>query len=213
MANLSELVETMEVQETKPVNNTDSGLQDLHSLLAAYKEPAKVTEVKQPEQQVKQPEQEQPKTNTAFPGAPHWYGNPLYYQSGKKQGQLKPPPKKGIFTQPNVSVNPEPIGMTADAVINGVLFLTVINLLFPMLFALVNNLIVKDKRKRMDYEHLQIPEKDLKKLEVLADKALKHIKLEANPVAIFLFAMSGMYAMQFMTVKMLTEQTIVNPKP
>jgi hypothetical protein len=186
---------------------------DLSELLAGYKEPAKIEPDPAATTAPAPTPTPTPQINTQFPGAPHWYGNPMYYQSGKKQGQLKPPPKNGnaakaIFQTPNMSVNPEPSILTADSIITGALFLTIINLLIPMAFAMINNLLVKDKRKVIDYEHLQIDDKQLKQLEGLADKALKQIKIEANPVGVFLFALVGMYGMQFMTVKMLTDQSV-----
>lgn len=210
MSNLSDFIdETVTDSPTvsSPESPKDNGLIDLQAFLSDYKEAAKIevpAEQKQPTTA-----QAQPQTNEKFPGAPHWYGNPLYYQSGKKQGQLKPPPKNGnfkqAFQQPQVSVNPETSVITADAVISGAIFLTIINILIPMLFSLAHNFVVKDKRKHIEWEMLQMDEKATKQLETLADKALKHIKIDANPVGVLIVAMLGMYTMQFLTVKMMVD--------
>lgn len=205
MGNLTDILDEPLHDIKEPEKKDMSGVSDLHSLFADYKEPAIVEQEKQP---VTTTQTAQPQTNPNFPGAPIWYGNPLYYQSGKKQGQIKPPPKKGFaaaFQQPQMSVNPETSIMTADSIISGAMFLAIINLLLPMGFALINNLVVKDKRKMIDWELLQIDEKATKQLDTLASKALKSIKIDANPLGVFIFAIFGLYAMQFMTVKMLTD--------
>ena len=210
MGNISDVFAENE-QAIKPdveqPKNDSSGIIDLQKLFGDYKEPAIIEPEKQPVNTT--PEQPtQPQNNPAFPGAPFWYGNPLYYQSGKKQGQIKPPPKKGFaaaFQQPQMSVNPETSVMTADSIITGAMFLAIINLLIPMGFALINNLVVKNKKKMIDWELLQMDEKATKQLDTLAGKALKSIKIDANPLGVFIFAVLGLYAMQFMTVKMLTD--------
>lgn len=211
MGNLTDILEPVaEVKEQVSDNDKKdtSGIIDLNKLFSDYKEPAIIEQEKQPIPPTQTTQPQQPQTNPNFPGAPVWYGNPLYYQSGKKQGQIKPPPKKGFaaaFQQPQMSVNPETSIMTADSIISGAMFLAIINLLLPMGFALVNNLVVKDKRKMIDWELLQMDEKATKQLDTLASKALKSIKIDANPLGVFIFAVFGLYAMQFMTVKMLTD--------
>lgn len=208
MAKLSELVNDIETNDTAVLSNDSppvdvNPIDELQTLLAGYSKPATVIETPGEKPAESQPVQSPPPVQPN--GSPHWYGNPLYYQSGKKQGQLKPPPKKSIFAPPHVSVNTDTTSTIGGDVITGALFLSMVNLLLPMLFSLIHNMIVKDKRKRIDYEHLQLPDKDIRQLETLADKALKHIKIEANPVAVLIFAMVGMYGMQFATVKMLTD--------
>lgn len=212
MAKLSELVNDIETNDTSVMSNDAppvdvNPIDELQSLLSGYTKPATVIETPAEKPAMPEPSQQAPPPMQPN-GAPHWYGNPLYYQSGKKQGQLKPPPKKSIFAQPQVSVNTDTTSTIGGDVITGALFLSMVNLMLPMLFSLIHNMIVRDKRKRIDYEHLQLPDKDLRQLETLADKALKHIKIEANPVAVLLFAMVGMYGMQFATVKMLTDAHI-----
>lgn len=224
MGSLSDVIngaDTLEVSAPeKPVQEKPNTEQyDLSSIFSQYKEPAEIKPTTEPAQQTQvQPQSTVATENTKFPGAPAWYGNPLYYQSGKKQGQLKPPPKNGFasaaFQKPVIDVNPTTSILTADQVISGALFLTVINLLIPMAFALINNLVVKgDKAKIIDWEMLQIDSKATKDMEVLADKALKHIKIDANPVGIFLFALLGLYGMQFMTVKLLVDSQAKIKKP
>jgi len=173
---------------------------DLETLLAGYNEPAKVETPLQPTVSQAPP----PPLNNG--GAPSWYGNPLYYQRGKKKGTLRPNGARPFYNQPvNMSVNPEPSTISGD-IISGALFLTIINLLMPMLFSVINNMVSK---KKMAYEDLQIDEKTLKQLDDLSNKALKHIKIEANPVGVLFFTMLGLYTLQFMTVKMLND---IEPK-
>lgn len=208
MANFSELLKETESAAVIPEisEGPKTPPSDLSALLADYKEAAKVIETPNPAPATAPPVQTE---NVKYPGMPSWYGNPLYYQSGKKQGQIKPPPKNGSFRQAiqqpvNATVNPETSIISGD-IISGALLLTIINLLMPMALSLTHNLLVKDKKKRIDYEHLQIPDNELKKIDKLADAALKHIKIEANPVGFLIFALIGLYAMQFMTVKLMTD--------
>jgi len=169
---------------------------DLETLLSGYNEPAKVDAPPVQQSQTVQ----NPNNN----GPVSWEGNPLYYQRGKKKGTLRP--ARPFYSQhASMSVNPEPSTISGDF-ISGALFLTIINLLLPMLFSIANNMVSK---KKVAYEDLQIDEKALKQLEQLSEKALRHVKIEANPVAVLLFTMLGLYAMQFMTVKMLND---VKPK-
>ena len=191
----NETVTTSEVEKSEAANPTD-----LEKLLAGYNEPAKVD---LPPTPVPSP---QPTNNPAPVNQPNWKGNPLYYQRGKKAGQLRPNGARPFYNQPvNMSVNGEPSTISGD-IISGALFLTIINVLCPMLFSLVNNMVSK---KKIAYEDMQIDEKTLKQLDELSNKALKHIKIEANPVGVLLFTMVGLYAMQFMTIKMLSD---IKPK-
>ena len=176
---------------------------DLETLLSDYTEPAKVEQAPAQPNQAVNMQPPQPQVNN---GAPHWYGNPLYYQRGKKKGTLRPNGAKPFYQQPvNMSVNPGPSEISGD-IITGALFLTIINLLVPMFFSVVNNMVSK---RKVAYEDLQIDDKTLKQLDELANKALKHVKIEANPVAVLIVTMIGLYALQFMTVKMLSD---VKPK-
>lgn len=187
-----------ETTETPAPKEAAANPSDLETLLAGYTEPAKVDAPSTPA-----PTPQQPVNNG---GAPNWYGNPLYYQRGKKKGQLRPNGARPFYSQPvGVSVNPNSSEISGD-IISGALFLTIINLLFPMLFSVINNMVSK---KKLAYEDLQIDEKTLKQLDDLSNKALKHIKIEANPVGILFFTMLGLYTLQFMTVKMLSD---VQPK-
>lgn len=181
---------------TEPEKTPSANPADLQSLLAGYTEPAKV------EQPLTPPTTPAPSPMPVGHGPASWHGNPMYYQTGKKAGQLKPQRKQSFLQQPaNVSVNPG-VSEISGSIISGALFLTIINLLFPMLFSVVNNMVSK---KKIAFEDLQIDDKTLKQLDELSDKALKHIKIEANPVAVLLVTMVGLYAMQFMTVRMIND--------
>ena len=196
--NILEIDNEIIVEQEKQNKEISANPNDLETLLAGYNEPAKVDSPPvQQSQTVQTPNNNDPVS---------WQGNPLYYQRGKKKGTLRPNGARPFYNQPaSMSVNPEPSTISGDF-ISGALFLTIINLLLPMLFSIANNMVSK---KKVAYEDLQIDEKALKQLEQLSEKALRHVKIEANPVAVLLFTMFGLYAMQFMTVKMLND---VQPK-
>ena len=117
-----------------------------------------------------------------------------YYQSGVKKGQLRPKPK--LTAQPPQPA--QPAGITGE-IISGVLFLTLIDMLFPMLIAGLNNIASKDKIK---YEHLQLTDKQKKELEPVANEVAKRIALTGNPIVLMCIAMGGIYGLNFAMLKM-----------
>lgn len=189
-------------ENTPPITieNMAANPDELERLLSGYTEPAKV-DAPPAQPAGTPPPVAQPTQN----GAPNWYGNPAYFQRGKKKGQLRPNGQRYSPAGVNMSVNPAPTEIAGD-IISGALFLSIINLLFPMLFSVLNNMVSK---KKIAYEDLQIDDKALKNLEQLSDKALKSIKIEANPVAVLFVTMLGLYTLQFMTVKMIQD---IKPK-
>jgi hypothetical protein len=163
---------------------------NLDALLKDYTEPAQIPEVvSNPTPGI---------LNTAPPSqttTDNWRGNPAYYQTGKKAGQ--PKPNKGL--PPKVAFRPDynttEIG---GDLISGVLFLTMIDLLFPMLVAFANN---KFSKKKVKPEDLQMTEKQKKMLEPVADKVAAQLKLQAPPTVVLFISMAGIYGMNLAALK------------
>lgn len=124
----------------------------------------------------------------------NWFNNPLYYQSGKKQGQLKPLGRKKV----NVPTDNSD-AVLSGAVIDGALFLMLIDLLVPFLISVLNN---KFSDKKIKDSDLQLTSEQKKKLEPLADRVVQMMSLKANPVVLLTMAMTGIYGLNFMAAKM-----------
>lgn len=83
-------------------------------------------------------------------------------------------------------------------VLTGALFLIFVDMLLPMLIALANNAISKDKIEGKD---LGLTATQRNQLEPVADAVMKEIEMKANPVAILIITMAGLYGMNFMVAK------------
>jgi superfamily II DNA/RNA helicase len=83
--------------------------------------------------------------------------------------------------------------------LEGYILLLAIDTIFPLTLSFAHNLFVKQgKIKATD---LQLGEKDMTKLEPLADQAAKHLTINMSPVTGFLIASSFMYANNLIALK------------
>lgn len=119
-----------------------------------------------------------------------WQGNPAYYQSGKKQGKLKPSMKHRGPAKEKMEIS--------GSLIDGALFIMLIDMLLPLLITVANNQLSKDK---IDIEDLQLTEKQKKDLAPISDEVVKKLSMEANPVWLLIIAMGGIYGINFMVAK------------
>lgn len=113
-----------------------------------------------------------------------------YFQSGKKKGQRRPI-KEGV----NVSFKtPNTTKVLTGEIISGALFLTMIDMIFPMVLAGVNNQFSKVK---IDPDKMQLTDKQKKELEPLFNAIVKAINFEGNPVLLGVVGLGSIYAMNF----------------
>lgn len=173
--------------EKKDISKTDS----VFDFLDAYKEAPKpaettVTNPANPAQQI-------PQSQVTANGSTSWVGNPLYYQSGKKAGQLKP-----LKAKVNVSPTNQPATLSGE-ILTGALFITLIDLILPILLVGLNNRFSDSKMKVSD---LQLNAKQKSELSPLADKVIKQVNIEANPNLLFFMSLIGIYGANFAVVKM-----------
>lgn len=192
-------VETPEVKTSETPQAETKGLSDL---LSSYAEAS---------QEI--PEENQNSTGHSLPqevkqvsNEPvQWQGNPLYYQTGKKAGQLRP-----SVSRPKVDVVPNntPTTISGD-IISGALFMTMIDLLLPMAFVTANNYFSKVKIKPDD---LELTAKQKSELEPIAEKVAAQVRLTANPTVVLIFTLAGIYGMNFMKAKINAEAKLVLKK-
>lgn len=119
-----------------------------------------------------------------------------FYKTGKKAGQPKPNRKvKTSFT-------PSPLPTTLNgSILTGALFITLLDLLMPVLIAGLNNRYSKQKIKASD---LSMNARQRNELAPVADAFLKQANLEANPTITLLVGVIGIYAGNYVAVKMTT---------
>lgn len=166
------------IEEIKPVEKSTATSDDLSSLFAGYND---VT----------------PKTlpfNNEGGAAPQLQAvNGLTYKTGKKAGQ----PRKPRMTY-TPDQNPASLG---GEILTGALMLTLVDLLFPLIITAINNRFSKDKMKVKD---LELSAKQKSEIAPIADRVLKQINFNANPTALLIFSIVGIYATNYAIAKMLT---------
>jgi hypothetical protein len=186
----------------KPSNN---GSGDLSTLLQEYGAPAETTvdnntvtkdngktEVNNNQNTV----QGGSTTNGNLHSNQEWQGNPLYFQTGKKAGQLRPKGPKMVYTPSNT-----PASISGD-LITGAMFLALINLLMPVLISGIHNYFAKKKEDKLKWNDIAITKEQENKLAPIADMAAKQIVLTWSAPAVLIFSMIGLYAMQYALARM-----------
>ncbi len=170
----------------------------LDDLMGQYQEPAKSLEPEKNDtensESSEQPKQEQTTDqNNTDTGAP--YGR---FVKGPKKGQPKPKPGSAYQKAAPVAVDPNKASFSGT-LIDGGLFLTMINLLFPMLIALGNNFF---SDKKIDPKKLKLADDQIKELKPVAEKVLQQISVKGNPMLILCIGMVCAFGINFMAVKM-----------
>jgi len=182
----------MEEEIKEPETTATSEVDDLDAALAGYKSAIEIEPEPEEEQTeetpVSQPANNEPKTVATE--SSDWRGNPLYYQSGKKAGQLrkamshKAPPKEEMTI--------------SGTLISGAMFIMLTDMLIPMLFTFANNSMSK---KQIKVDDLQMTEKQKKDLEPVGNEVVKYLLLRANPVWLYLIATIGIYGINLLAAR------------
>jgi len=92
--------------------------------------------------------------------------------------------------------------------IEGYILLLITDTVFPFAFAALNNML--DKRIKISAVDLQLDEKQMAKLEPLADQAADYMAINLNPIAGFFLMSTFMYGNNLLTLRMSFE---VSMKP
>jgi hypothetical protein len=180
--------------ETTVENNDE----DIDLLLSGYNK--QLTEEPETEEVETDEESEQENTTSQTPPSGQsveWRGNPNYFQTGKKAGQLK---KQAQHHAP-----PKQEMEISGTLIDGALFIMLIDLLFPMLITLANNNLSATK---IDVEDLQLSTKQKNDLQPIADQVVKYLTLKANPVWLLTIAMAGIYGINTMAARQVASAKI-----
>jgi len=183
--------------DTLEATNSDSDkpLFDLNE----YKDvtPERTEPIQAPTEQAPGVEQQAPPATES--NSENIYDSRYYYQSGAKKGQRRKTPKV-TYNMP-----PDKVSSLGGAFLTGALFLTMIDLLFPMLIAVVNNQFTKTK---IDPDNLRLDASQKKELQPVADEVVKYINFEANPVVLLLIGLGGVYGMNFYIQKQKASESL-----
>lgn len=168
----------------------------LTDLLQDYGQPAEIEEVKTEE--VRPSDSSLPLSNNAET-VTNWQGNPSYFQTGKKAGQLRP---IGGNKPKFAYIKSEEISEIDGELITGALFLTLVDLMFPLLIVGLHNTLTKEKSKKLKADSVTLTAEQKRQLSPIADKVVKQIKISANPTTLLVYSMLGLYGMQYAFARM-----------
>jgi hypothetical protein len=179
---ISDALETKQPEATQAPAPEPNTANDLDKLLSGYSTPLNVNGLNGNQPQPPQ----QPVTPPVIE----------YYKTGKKAGQQKPPKKV------SVTFTPPPNMQVTGELISGALFVTLFDMLVPMLVSMLNNFVSKTK---IDFADLQLTAKQKDQLAPVADKIVKQLKIDANPLLIGSIAYIGITGINLMAARQLAE--------
>lgn len=185
----------MKTENLTPKNQNDI-ISSIDDQLSAYKE---MTFDEEPEQNEETPDQK-PETSSSNDNSGldlEDKSNPLlYYQSGKKKGQLRPSAKKQINKQEStidVSVKDEKRTIKTDSVLTGMMLITIIDLIFPLVVTVMHNKF--SKKVKIKVNDIKMSKTQQNQISDLADQVVQQLDIQANPVHMFFISLAGIYGL------------------
>jgi hypothetical protein len=168
-----------------------SNVSDIDSMFEGYKETMTIDTSEQDKPVTDQPVSFGSSGRTVDPSDK---SNPLlYYQRGKKQGEMKPDAKKWLEQKGDYNK-----ATVSGELISGILFITLVDQLFPAFIAFLNNQFSKDKIKS---HQMQLTAKQKSELAPVCDELIKQWEITANPLLILSVSLLGIYGMNYANLK------------
>jgi len=168
------------LKEEKPDSLADT--------LSQYKD-AKVETVSEPPSQ---------NATEDVPDSNNWKGDPRFYQRGSKKGTLREKPYVKATYNHAASTS-----IPATMLINGALFLSVINFIIPLLICTVNNYM--SPKEKVTVKDLQLSKEEKKEIDPLMDATLKQLNIQGNPLILLSITLVSAYAMKFVNFKLVSK--------
>lgn len=128
------------------------------------------------------------------------------YKSGKNAGQPRPAPKVRIGYNPS-----QEITSISGEILTGALFITLIDLIIPILLVGVGNRFSKPGSK-IKVSDLQLTAAQKKELAPVADKVVKQLNINAKPELLLFLSLLGIYGANFAVLKFSQSNTPTNEK-
>lgn len=169
------------------------------NLLSDYKDAATIVE---PESTIKEEQTtvpEPPPYTDSEGRVPEsvWRANPeKYFQRGSKKGL----PRDKPFAKTSATYNTAATSsIPATMLINGALFLSVVNFVIPMIIITANNWLYP--KEKMVLKDLKFTDSEKKEIDPLMDATLKQLNINGNPLVLLLIILTAGYAMKFIGKK------------
>ncbi len=118
-----------------------------------------------------------------------------YFDNGKPRKR----PKKG---EEKESQKVQEAKIDAGIMIDGAMFLMMVNMLIPLILSSVNNYFSKTKVKP---EAIEMTEKQESKFAPLVDRCLKGIEMKGNPQSLLMFGLLTIFGVNFINARMEAE--------
>lgn len=182
--------------QNNPVPEEPTG-DPLESFLKGYKDVIKEDTTAQ--QVVNDSVLSKPNTNEAVNQTVNKSDPNKFYQTGKKVGQPRPERKPSLTYNKTV----DQTSLSGD-ILTGALFITLIDLLIPMVLAGINNRFSKQKIKASD---LFLTQRQKNELSPIADKVVKQFDFNGNPQALLIYSMIGIYGANFAMLKFMNDSS------
>ncbi len=164
----------------------------MEDLLSGYSSPK--TETPAPVNEQEAPPAEINQEQFATPPNPDaWIGDKRYYQRGAKAGQLRPGGVRATYNHNATSTIP------ATMLINGALFLSVINFIIPLTIVTINNWV--SPKEKMTLKDLRLTNEEKKEIDPLMDATLKQLNIQGNPLILLMITLTAAYSMKFIGKK------------
>jgi hypothetical protein len=88
--------------------------------------------------------------------------------------------------------------LPTNSIITGSLFITMVDLLLPMIMAFLHN---KTSKKKIEASDLQLTEKQKKDLEPICNEVVKKISFGSDPVTMLIISLIGIYGFNLMALR------------
>jgi len=188
---------------------TESGMDDIEKIISAYNQKAEIS-VPMQNHSPSPSESDGVRPIPFISHDPSQVPKQEFYKSGRKAGQPKPP-RKGTAPPLNPAGQ---LSIQATVFITGAIFLSMVDLLIPLISTTIYNFIQSKKKDGiiLDCEKMKMTPSQKADLAPVGDAVVRELKLSGSPTVLFLTGLAGVYFMNFIMHKTLTESKALKTK-
>ena len=161
------------------VSTVETSPEDIDVLLSGYNKPA----------EVKAETQEQPTEEKRGRGRPPGSTNKKTTETNEEQ------PKE----------EPKSVG---GSLISGALFLTLIDVLIPLIIGLINDRM--HPKEKLDINRLKLTPKQHEELKPMCNEVVKQLQITSNPVVLLIVSLIGIYGMNYVSLRQAMKYEKIN---
>ncbi len=198
----NETTETVETPEVKK----EMTIEELRATMGLYKNPAIKVDEKTNEETKESGTSNIEHANEAQPGNNSSSSEDKDAPFGRFANG-KPRKKPAKNSPPNVATasdlkDQETAKIEAGILIDGAMFLLLINMLVPLVLSSLNNYLAKDKIKP---EQIELTKDQEKKFAPIVDKCMQGLMMTGDPKWVLFFGLATVFGMNYMMAKMNAE--------